>query len=146
MNTPTVKPLLLLTIFLATFSFAAHADMPDIAIPDRDIALIKSADFVEVTGTNMHGQPEDFTIHNSKAIAQFVALLTSERYIAVPKSLKPEFKTKSFYKVRLSSKGSPVLDLQIIGDSIIDLPDDPSYYMESDRHSDILLAPLLRLR
>ena len=37
-------------------------------------------------------------------------------------------------------------ELQVIADSVLDIPNDDSFYMESDRHSDILLAPLLRLR
>jgi hypothetical protein len=131
---------------VALFSLIAHADTPDITIPDSAIALIKTTDYVEVTGTNQLGGPEDFTIHNAKAISQFVQLLIAQRYNAVPKSLNPDFKSKSRYKVRLFSNGAPILDLQIIADSIIDLPNESSYYMESDRHSDILLAPLLRLR
>ena len=131
---------------VALFSSIAYADTPDITIPDSAIALIKTTDYVEVTGTNQLGGAEDFSIHNAKAISQFVQLLTAERYNAVPKSLNPDFKSKSRYKVRLFSNGAPILDLQIIADSIIDLPNESSYYMESDRHSDILLAPLLRLR
>jgi hypothetical protein len=127
-------------------SFSAYADTPDITIPDSAIALIKTTDYVEVTGTNQLGGKEDFSIHNAKAISQFVQLLTAERYNAAPKNLNPDFKSKSRYDVRLFSNGAPILDLQIIADSIIDLPSESSYYMESDRHSDILLAPLLRLR
>jgi hypothetical protein len=127
-------------------SLSAHADTPDMTIPDSAIALIKTTDYVEVSGTNQLGGKEDFSIHNSKAIGQFVQLLTAERYNAVPKNLNPDFKSKSRYDVRLFSNGAPILNLQIIADSIIDLPNESSYYMESDRHSDILLAPLLRLR
>jgi hypothetical protein len=39
-----------------------------------------------------------------------------------------------------------VLQIQVIADSVLDIPNDASYYMESDRHSDNLMAPLLRLR
>ncbi|SRR5258708_11054940 len=124
----------------------AYGDTPEINIPEHDIALIKSTDYIEVTGTNEHGGAEDFTIHNDKAIRQFVQFLTSERYIAVPKSLKPNFKSLANYDVRLSSKGAPVLELHVIADSVLDIPDDASYYMQSDRHSDNLMAPLLRLR
>jgi hypothetical protein len=127
-------------------SLAACADTPDITIPDSAIALIKTTDYVEVTGTNQLGGAENFSIHNAKAISQFVQLLTAQRYTAVPKNLNPDFKSKSRYDVHLFSNGAPILELQIIADSIIDLPHESSYYMESDRHSDILLAPLLRLR
>jgi hypothetical protein len=136
----------ILVALLAVSGLAAYGDTPDISIPESDIALIKTTDFVEVMGTSNSGAADDFTIHDWKAIKQFVALLTSERFTAVPKSLKPEFVSKSRYKVRLSAKGAPVFELQIIADSVLDIPNDPSYYMESDRHSDNLLAPLLRLR
>lgn len=139
-----MRPILLL-LLAACFSLA-HAETPAISIPDADIALIKSTDFVEVSGTNLHGGQEDFTIHNSKAIAQFVELLTSERYVAVPKNLKPDFKSKSAYKVRLSSKGAVVLELQVIAESVLDIPNEPNFYMESDRYDDLLMAPLRRLR
>jgi hypothetical protein len=133
-------------IAFAALCLPAFAGTPDVAIPDQYLAPIKTTDLVEVTGTNDLGGAEDFSIHNAKAISQFVAFLTSERYNAVPKSLNPDFKSHSLYKVRLSSHGTPVLELKIIADSILDLPNEPSYYMESDRHSDNLLAPLLRLR
>ena len=132
--------------FLAALSSVALGDTPDIAIPESEAALVKSTDFVEVTGTNDLGGAENFTIHNSQAIHQFVALLTSERFTAVPKNLKPEFKSLSAYQVRLSSKGAVVLELRIIADSILDFPAESSFYMQSDRHSDNLLAPLMRLR
>jgi hypothetical protein len=135
--------LLVASIFL---SLPVLADQPDISIPQQDIDLIKTTDFVEVTGTNTHGGAEAFTIHNAKAIKQFVGLLTSERYVAVPKSLKPDFKSPSRYDVKLSSGGSQVFELQVIADSVLDIPNDDSFYMESSRHPDILLAPLLRLR
>jgi hypothetical protein len=131
---------------LAGFYTTAFADEPDISIPTREIALIKTTDYVEVSGTNDLGGAEDFTIHNTKAIRDFVELLTSERFNAVPKSLKPTFKSMSSYKVRLSSKGTPVLQLQVIADSILDLPGEPAYYMETDNYSANLMAPLLRLR
>ncbi len=73
------------TVFLA---LPVLAEPPEIRIPQRDIDLIKTTDFVEVTGTNSHGGAESFTIHNAKAIKEFVELLTSERYNAVPKNLK----------------------------------------------------------
>ncbi len=131
------------TVFLA---LPVLAEPPEIRIPQRDIDLIKTTDFVEVTGTNSHGGAESFTIHNAKAIKEFVELLTSERYNAVPKNLKPDFKSPSRYDVKLSSGGTQVLELQVIADSVLDFPGDDSFYMESERHSDILLAPLLRLR
>lgn len=136
-------------VFLALVvicSSVARGDTPDISIPENDIALIKTTDYVEVSGTNEAGGPENFAIHNDKAIAQFVQFLTDERYTAVPKSLKPDFKSKSFYRVRLSSKGVVVLEFQVIAESILDLPGDASYYMQSERHSDNIMAPLLRLR
>ena len=134
---------LALVVFCSSF---ARGDTPDISIPENDIALIKTTDYVEVTGTNESGGAEDFTIHNDKAIAQFVHFLTDERYTAVPKSLKPDFKSKSLYKIRLSSKGAVVLEFQIIAESILDIPGDASFYMQSERHSDNIMAPLLRLR
>lgn len=132
--------------YLAFFCSSAFGDAPDITIPERDVELIKTTDYVEVSGTNDLGGSENFTIHNAKAISQFVQLLTSDRYTAVPKNLKPQFKSMSSYQVRLSAKGVPVLELRIIADSVLDIPNDPSFYMQSDRHSDNLLAPLLRLR
>ena len=131
---------------MASFCSLAFADTPDVAIPDHDAELIKTTDYVEVSGSNDLGGAENFTIHNAKAIGQFIDFLTSDRYVAVPKDLNPQFKSLSLYKVRLSAHGTLVLELQIIADSIIDLPDETSYYMQSDRHSDNLLAPLLRLR
>jgi hypothetical protein len=131
---------------LALFCSSAFADTPDISIPESTIKLIKTTDCVDVTGTNDLGGAENFTIHNAKAISQFVQFLTSARYTAVPKDPKPEFKSLSSYKVRLSANGAPVLEFQIIADSILDLPNETSYYMESDRHSDNIMAPLMRLR
>jgi hypothetical protein len=52
----------------------------------------------------------------------------------------------SVYDVRLSSKGAPVLELRVIADSVLDLPNAPSYYMESDQYTANIMAPLLRLR
>jgi len=135
--------------FLALFAalcLPTWADTPDVSIPAATIERIKPTDLVEVTGTNDAGGAENFSIHNAKALAQFIGFLTSERYTAVPKSLKPEFKQRSIYQVRLSAQGQTLLELRIIGDSILDLPNEDAYYMESDRHSDNLLAPLLRLR
>ena len=139
-----MKALLLAAgIFLA---LPAFAEPPATRIPQGDIDLIKSTGSVEVTGTNSHGGAEAFTIHDAKAIKQFVELLTSERYIAVPKNLKPDFKSPSRYDVKLSSGGSMVLEFQVIADDVLDFPGDANFYMESERYSDILLAPLLRLR
>ena len=107
---------------------------------------MKSADLVEVSGTNERGVQQDFAVHNWKAIKQFVELLTSPRYVAVPKNLDPHFKSLSRYKVRMSSNGTVVLELQIIADSVLDIPDDASFYMQSARHTDILMGPLLKLR
>ena len=136
-----------LLLFAAIFlSFPVVAGQPEISIPQQDIAIIKTTDYVEVTGTNTHGGAEAFTIHNAKALKEFVALLTDERYIAVPKSLKPNFKSPSRYDVKLSSGGTQIFELQVVADTVLDIPNDKSFYMESDRYSDILLAPLLRLR
>ena len=136
-----------LCALLTAWCSSALANTPAITIPERDIALIKAADFVEVDGTNDAGQPENFSIHNFKAIREFIQLLTSDRYIAAPKSLKPQFKSLSAYQVRLSAKGAPLLELKIIGESVLDIPNDPSYYMQADEYSDDnLMAPLLRLR
>ena len=117
-----------------------------IRIPEDDIALIKSADTIDVDGTDAYGNAESFTIHNAKAIKEFVGLLTDDRYVAVAKSLKPDFKSKSSYKVRFLSNGAPVLEMQVIAMSVLDIPNDPSYYMEAERYSDLLMAPLRRLR
>ena len=139
-----MKALLLAAgIFL---SLPALAEPPEISIPRSDIDLIKSTGSVEVTGTNSHGGAEAFTVHDAKAIKEFVGLLTSERYVAVPKNLKPDFKSPSRYDVKLSSGGAVVLEFQVIADDVLDFPGDANFYMESERHSDILLAPLLRLR
>jgi hypothetical protein len=135
-----------LIAFLILIGFPLFASSDDITIPERYIAPIKTTDLVEVTGTNDRGGAEDFSIHNAKAIGQFVQFLTSDRYESVPKNLKPEFKSLSSYKVRLSCNGATILEFQVIGDAVLDLPDETVFYMESDRHSDNLMAPLLRLR
>jgi len=135
-----------LLAFLTIFCSPVYGDTPDISIPERCIELMKTTDYVEVSGTNDMGHPENFTIHNSKAISQFVQLLTSDRYTAVPKDLKPQFKSLSSYQVRLSGGGALLLELRIIADSILDIPNETVFYMQSDRHSDNLMAPLLRLR
>ena len=137
---------LALVAYVVLFVSTAYADTSDITIPDSAIALIKTTDYVEVTGTNQLGGKEDFTIHNAKAISQFVQFLISDRYTAVPKDLKPQFKSLSSYTVRLSAKGEPLLELRVIADSVLDIPSETSFYMQSDRHSDNLMAPLLRLR
>ena len=137
---------LALLTFLTLIGFSAFADSPDISIPDQWATLIKTTDYVEVSGTNDLGGAENFTIHNAQAIKQFVQLITSDRFTSAPKSLNPQFKSLSRYKIRLSSRGALLLEFQIIGDSVLDIPKDPSFYMESDRHSDNLMAPLLRLR
>jgi hypothetical protein len=131
---------------LAISCTSAFGDTPDVSIPERDVELIKATDYVEVSGTNDLGGPENFTIHNFKAIREFVQSLTSDRFTAVPKNLNPKFKSLSSYKIRLSAKGSPLLEFRIIGDSILDIPNDSSFYMESDNYSENLMAPLLRLR
>ena len=135
--------LLTAAVFLALPALAAP---PEIRIPQGDIELIRTTGSVEVTGTNNHGQPEAFTVHDSKAIKEFVGLLTSERYNAVPKNLKPDFKSPSRYDVKLSSNGNVILEFQVIADDVLDFTGDDNFYMESERYSDILLAPLLRLR
>lgn len=117
-----------------------------IAIPDKDIALIQTSDYVQIVGTNDLGGAENFDIHNIKAIREFIGLLTSDRFTVAPKSLKPQFKSLSRYKVRLFCKGSPVIELSVIADSVLDLPDDPMFYVEGDSYSANLMAPLLRLR
>jgi hypothetical protein len=119
---------------------------PDISISQHDIDRIKTTDYIEISGTNDLGGAENFTIHNTKAIAQFVGFLTSDRFTAVPKSHKLHFKSLSSYKIRLSAKGSTVLEFQLIGDSALDIPGETEFYVESDRYSDNLMAPLLRLR
>ncbi len=135
----------LLALLLLSSLFAS-AGTPPIRIPEADIALIKSADAVAVDGANASGQVETFTIHNAKALAEFVGLLTDDRYEAVPKSLKPDFKSKSSYQVQFLSHGAPIFELHVIAMSVLDIPNDPSYYMESERYSDLLMAPLRRLR
>ena len=135
-----------LSAFLILLGLPAFADAPDVAIPQREADLIKATDYIEVTGTNDSGGAENFSIHNFQAIRQFIDLLTSERYLAVPKSLQPKFKSLSSYRVRLSAKGAPVLELRIVGESILDFSNESSFYMQSERHSDNLMAPLLRLR
>ncbi len=137
---------LVLLAFAAFFSISAQAEPPEISIPAKDITLIKSADLVEVTGTNVGGGAEDFSIHNWKAIKQFTDLLTDARFIAVPKTLNPQFKSKARYDVRFSAKGQQVFELQVVADTVLDIPNDPSFYMQSARHSDVLLGPLLKLR
>ena len=137
------------SVFLAVallIPLFARADAPEISIPEADIALIKTADDVEVTGTNVGGGQEDFSVHNWKAIKQFVDLLTSARYFTAPKSLDPHFKSKARYHVRMSSKGQVVFELQIVADTVLDIPNDPLFYIQGDRHSDVLLGPLLKLR
>jgi len=137
---------LLIIALLAGMYSSAFGDSRDVSIPDRDVETIKATDYVEVSGTNDLGGPENFAIRDPKAIHQFIQLLTDDRYTAVPKNLKPNFKSASAYKVRLSAKGAPLLELQVIADSVLDLPDETSFYMESDRYSENLMAPLLRLR
>ncbi len=135
-----------LLTFLTVVCFSALGATPDIGIPENSAKLIKACDYAEVTGTNDSGGSEDFSIHNAKALSQFIQLLTSERYIAVPKSLQPQFKSLSNYKVRLSAKGVLLLELHVIADSVLDIPGETSFYMQSDQYSDNLMAPLLRLR
>jgi len=136
----------LLVIAGLFLSLPVLAGQPEITIPRPDIDLIKTTDAVDVTGTNSHGGAENFTVHNAKAIKEFVGLLTSERYIAVPKNLKPDFKSPARYDIKLSSNGNMILEFQIIADDVLDFPGDPNFYMQSERHDDIIPAPLLRLR
>jgi hypothetical protein len=128
------------------FSLAGTVRAADVTIPQHAIDLIKTADSVHVVGTNDLGGDESFDIHDRKALGQFVGYLTDNRFTPVPKSLNPKFKSRSAYMVTFQSNGAPVLKLVIIGDSIIDLPGEPMYYMESDSYSANLMAPLLRLR
>jgi hypothetical protein len=134
--------LALITLFVTT----GGAKASDTSIPQHDIDLIMTADLVEVSGTNDLGGAENFGIHDRKAIKQFTDLLTADRYIAAPKSLQPKFKSASSYKIRFSSQGVTVLELTIIGDSILDIPGDPMFYVEADSYTENLMAPLLRLR
>ncbi len=122
------------------------AKATDVSIPQRDIDLARTADLVEVSGTNDLGGAEAFSIQDRKALRQFIDLLTDDRYTTAPKSLKPQFKSLSSYRVRLSSHGAPVLEFQVIADTVLDLPGDPLYYVESDSYAENLMAPLLRLR
>jgi hypothetical protein len=131
---------------LAGLSTPASASPSDVSIPNRYSERIKAADYVEVSGTNDLGGPENFAIRDPKAIGQFIQYLTDDRYTAVPKNLKPNFKSMSAYKVRLSAKGAPLLELRVIADTVLDLPNETSFYMESDQYSENLMAPLLRLR
>ena len=117
-----------------------------VAIPDGEAALVRSADMVEVSGTNDAGGAEEFTVHDAKAIKAFVGFVTSDRFVAVPKSLKPDFKSLSAYDVKLSSNGAVVLELRVVGDSVLDFPQESSFYMEAERFPDNLMAPLLRVR
>ena len=133
-----------IVFFLLLVTALAHAG--DVAIPRQDVDLIRTADLVEVSGTNDLGGAENFSIHNVKALREFTDLLTDDRYTTAPKSLKPHFKSLSAYKIRLSSKGTTVFELQVIADSILDIPNDPMFYVESDSYSANLMAPLLRLR
>jgi hypothetical protein len=135
-----------LLVFLLSSCCSVFADAPDGRIPEREIQRIKATDYIEISGTNDLGGSESFTIHNTKAIAQFVGFLTSDRFTAVPKNLKPHFKSLSSYKVRLSAKGAPLLEFRMIADSILDIPEETQFYMESEKYSDNLMAPLLRLR
>jgi hypothetical protein len=135
-----------LLALVALFVAIGLAEASDVSIPQHDIDLIRTADIVEVSGTNDLGGAENFSIHDRQAIRQFTGLLSDDRYITAPKSLKPKFKSASAYKIRFSSQGVPVLELTIIGDSILDIPGDPMFYVESDSYSENLMAPLLRLR
>src|SRR5271155_1438521 len=99
-----MKRIVLALTALICFSVAGKAS--DISIPDGYVTLIKPTDFVEVSGTDDEGRPENFTIHNAKAISQFLELLTTDRFVAVPKNLKPNFKSRSSYDVRLSAHGA----------------------------------------
>ena len=137
---------LLVLAVLAGLSTSAFASPSDVSIPDRYSELIKATDYVEVSGTNDLGGPENFAIRDLKTIGQFIQLLTDDRYTAVPKNLKPNFKSLSAYTVRLSAQGAPLLELRVIADSVLDLPNETSFYMESDQYSENLMAPLLRLR
>lgn len=136
----------LILTFAALLYLAGSTEPPPISIPQRDIDLIKMADDVKVTGTNDLGGAEAFAVNDPKAIRQFVELLTSERYVPVPKSPSPDFKSLSRYDVQLFSKGTLVFQLQIVAISVLDIPGDNQFYMESSRYSEVLLAPLLRLR
>jgi hypothetical protein len=137
---------LVLLAFLAISFSSVHGDTPDVGIPEHDAELMKTTDHIDVSGTNDSGGAEDFSIHDSKAISQFVELLSSDHYTAVPKSLKPQFKSLSSYTVRFFAHGTPLLELRVIAESVLDIPNEPSFYMQSEQYSDNLMAPLLRLR
>jgi hypothetical protein len=139
-----MKTSALIASLLVLYSAFAHA--ADVSIPQHDADLIKKADSVHVTGTNDLGGSESFDIHDRKALAEFKGYLTDNRFTPVPKSLKPKFKSPSAYMVTFLSNNAPVLKVVVIADSILDVPDDPMYYMESDSYSANLMAPLLRLR
>jgi hypothetical protein len=135
-----------LLAFLSLLFAMGVAKGADVSIPQRDIDLAKTADLVEVSGTNDLGGAENFSIQDRKAVRQFIDLLTDDRYTTAPKSLKPQFKSLSSYQVRLSAHGVPVLELRVIADTVLDLPGDPLFYVESDSYSENLMGPLLRLR
>ncbi len=135
----------ILAALLAVFSSFAFAGTPNVSIPQRYIEQIRTTDYVEVSGTNDAGGAENFAINDRKAIRQFIEFLASDRYQAIPKDLKPKFKSLSSYQVRLSAKGAPLLELKVIADSVLDFPNETSFYMESDGYPDNLMAPLLRL-
>jgi hypothetical protein len=139
-----MKTGLLSLLFLVLGLGGANAS--DLRIPEKDIDLMRTTDHIDVTGTNDLGGQEAFSIQDRKAIRQFIDLLTDDRYTAAPKSLRPKFKSLSIYQVRLSSNGASVLEFRVIADSVLDLPGDPMFYLESDQYSANLMAPLLRLR
>jgi hypothetical protein len=136
-----------LVLALAAFFFLSdYAEPPDRCIPDHFVQLIKTTDYLEASGTNAMGNTDEFTIHDAKAIHEFIDLVTAQRYVPVPKGLNPHFKSSSRYKIRLFSKGVPILDFVIAAVSVIDLPGEDQFYMESSRHDQVLMAPLFRLR
>ncbi len=137
---------LALLVFALLLTLPLRAGSTEIRIPGKDIAPIKSADTAEVSGTNAQGIEEDFSVRNAKALSQFVGLITDDRYVAAPKSLNPDFKSRSHYHIRLTSRDSLVFEFDVIGESILDIPGEDSYYMQAERHSDLLMAALRRLR
>ena len=131
----------ILALFLA-LACSDWVEPPDAKIPDKYISVMKQTDYIEVTGLDLLGHEDDFTIHSWKPIKQFVDILSSEIYVPAAKSIDPQFKSKSRYHIKLFAKGQPIMTFDVVGFSVLDIPGDDQYYMESDRHSLVLVSPL----